>query len=95
MDPSEIVKTSEFQVYERSLYKVRAAHDAGFKAANTSSSQHSFRKAELKSWHGLQMPERKPAPNGTLDPRLVRDSEHMHTANECQKMLDARLACSS
>ena len=26
MDPSEIVKTSEFQVYERSLYKVRPAH---------------------------------------------------------------------
>ena len=26
MEPSEIVKTSEFQVYERSLYKVRAAH---------------------------------------------------------------------
>jgi hypothetical protein len=25
MDPNEIVKASEFQVYERSLYKVRAA----------------------------------------------------------------------
>ena len=27
------------------------------------------------------MPERKPAPNGTLDPRLVRDSEHMHAVD--------------
>ncbi|CAL8471480.1 g11022 [Coccomyxa elongata] len=37
MSPDEIIKASELQVYERSLYK---------------------------------MPERKPAPNGTLDPRL-------------------------
>ena len=27
MDPDEIVKASEFQVYERSLYKVRSLPD--------------------------------------------------------------------
>ena len=36
------------------------------------------------------MPERKPAPNGTLDPRLVRDSEecmHEHNAESCGSLL--------
>lgn len=68
MSPDEIVKASELQVYERSLYKVICRiHKALLTIVYTFF--WSYCTGLISGT--VQMPERKPAPNGTLDPRLV------------------------
>jgi DNA-directed RNA polymerase beta' subunit len=76
MPPHEIVNNSELQVYERTLYK--ASSPPASRAAAQGAAQQQERgptgahrgAARPPPITPAQMPERRPQPNGVLDPRL-------------------------
>ena len=69
MPPSDIIKNGVFQPFDARLYQVPVYFDAHTAHLHADSVQCAANKHVLPV---VQLPSRIPAPNGILDPRLVR-----------------------